>query len=87
VSSKPGAGHDSLEGLSAQDRRVLDHIDRIRSTGHVILTKDRVNEGKKRGDGYFTRTGYIAVYDVSDFELDGSGGYRMRFVKRYDRNK
>jgi hypothetical protein len=62
-----------LEGLSAQDRRVLDHIDRIRSTGRVILTKDRVNEGRKRGNGYFTRMSYMAVYDISDFESDRSG--------------
>ena len=62
-----------LEGLSAQDRRVLDHIDRIRFTGRVILTKDRVNEGRKRGDGYFTRMSYMAVYDISDFESDRSG--------------
>ena len=38
-------------------------------------------ESKQRAEGFFQRTGYVAVYDIADFVLDDRGT-RFRFVGR-----
>ena len=57
------------------------HIALIRSKGRVILTTDKIDESKQRAEGFFQRTGYVAVYDIADFVLDDRG-MRFRFVGR-----
>ena len=57
------------------------HVELIRSKGRVILTSDDINEGKGRGGGFFSRTGYIAVYGIDDFIIDDEG-MRLRFTDR-----
>lgn len=54
------------------------HVELIRSKGRVILTTHDVTESKGRGEGFFKRTGYVAVYPISDFVLDDDG-MRFRF--------
>jgi hypothetical protein len=48
-------------------------IELIRSKGRVILTTDDVNESKMLDPGFFKRTGYVAVYPISDFVIDDEG--------------
>jgi hypothetical protein len=55
------------------------HLPRgIKTPLSVILTTDDVNESKGRGEGFFKRTGYVAVYSVSDFVINDEG-MRFRF--------
>jgi hypothetical protein len=70
--------------LKAVQRRLDEHpekhFEQLRATGRVVLTTDTI---RTRGDGYFTRTGYVAVYDIADLKFEN--GYGFRFVKRYKR--
>lgn len=50
----------------------------FRSKGRVILTADDVDESKELDIGAFKRTGYVAVYPISDFVIDDAG-MRFRF--------
>jgi hypothetical protein len=76
--------HDTLEGVSMEDARLLKHLEQIRSSRRVIVTDDEVDE-TKFGDGRFRRTGYVAVFDIDDLEIEGHG-YRFRFVERYGKS-
>jgi hypothetical protein len=53
-------------------------IELIRSKGRVILTTDDVDESSELDPGSFKRTGYVAVYPISDFVIDDKG-MRFRF--------
>jgi hypothetical protein len=57
------------------------HVDLIRTKGRVILTTDNINESKNRGEGFFERTGYVAVYNIDDLVVDDEG-LRFRFADR-----
>ena len=57
------------------------HVELIRSKGRVILTTDKIDESKNRGEGFFERTGYIAVYNIDGLVLDDEG-MRFRFADR-----
>jgi hypothetical protein len=54
---------------------------RIYVAGRVILTTDKINTAKSRGEGFFERTGYVAVYAIDDFRVDDEG-MRFRFTDR-----
>jgi hypothetical protein len=62
--------------------KFLKHVEVIKSTGRVIMTSDKIDPSKERGAaGYFTRTGYIAVFTIDNFVLD-EDSMRFRFVRR-----
>ncbi len=61
-----------------QTAKFAKHVELIHSKGRVILTTDDVNESRGRGEGFFKRTGYVAVYPVSDFVIDDNS-MRFRF--------
>lgn len=48
-------------------------VELMRSKGRVILTTDDLDESKGRGEGCFKRTGYVAVYPISDLLIDDAG--------------
>jgi hypothetical protein len=37
----------------------------------------------ERGGAFFTRTGYVGVYDVADVQADVANGLRFQFTGRY----
>ncbi len=57
------------------------HVELMRSKGRVILTTDKIDESKNRGEGFFERTGYIAVYKIDNLIIDDKG-MRFRFADR-----
>jgi hypothetical protein len=61
-----------------QTAKFATHVEMIRSKGRVILTTDEINQSKRRGEGFFKRTGYIGVYPISDFVVDDEST-RFRF--------
>jgi hypothetical protein len=66
--------------------KFANHVELIRTTQRLILTTDDVDESKRRGEGYFRRTGYIGIYTIEDFVVDDSG-MRFRFLERIARPK
>jgi hypothetical protein len=64
-----------------QTQKFAKHVDLIRSVQRVVLTTDNINEAKNRGEGFFERTGYIAVYKIEEFVLDDQS-MRFRFKQR-----
>ena len=61
-----------------QTAKFAKQVELVRAKGRVILTTDDIDESKGRGEGFFKRTGYVAVYPISDFVTDGEG-MRFRF--------
>lgn len=59
-------------------RKFANQVELMRSKGRVILTTDDINESRNRGEGFFARTGYVAVYPISDLVID-EVGMRFRF--------
>ena len=78
--------HDPLdwEGgpkQALQDSKMKNWIAMARATNRVILTSDAINQN---GPGaFFTRTGYVGVYDVADVQADVASGLRFQFTGRY----
>jgi hypothetical protein len=64
-----------------QTPKFAKHVALIQSSQRVILTTDKINEVKKRGEGFFERTGYVAVFTIVDFALDDQG-MRFHFKER-----
>jgi len=64
-----------------QTPKFAKHVELIRSIGRVILTTDKINEAKNRGEGFFERTGYVAVFSIDGFVVDDAG-MRFRFTER-----
>jgi hypothetical protein len=56
-----------------QTKKFAKQVELMRSKGRVILTNDDIDESRGRGKGFFTRTGYVAVYPISDFVIDDAG--------------
>jgi hypothetical protein len=82
--------HDPLDWdggpeQALQDSRMKNWIAMARETSRVILTTDAVNEDHQRGGAFFTRTGYVGVYDVADVQADVANGLRFQFTGRYNR--
>jgi hypothetical protein len=80
--------HDPLnwEGGREQalkDSRMKNWIAMALETNRVILTTDAINENGERGGAFFTRTGYVGVYDVADLQADVATGLRFQFTGRY----
>jgi hypothetical protein len=67
--------------LRKPEKKFSRYIDLLRSTHRVILTSDSTNDQKFRGEGFFTRAGYIGVFEISDIVLDDDG-LRFNFVRR-----
>jgi hypothetical protein len=61
--------HDPYLALTEHFRstKFTKQIELIRSKGRVILTTDEVDESKEFDVGFLKRTGYVAVYPISDF--------------------
>jgi hypothetical protein len=57
----------------------LGFVDAIAASGKVILTKGQTGDGTTTVD----RTGYVAVFEVSDLTTD-DGHLRFRFAKRLE---
>ncbi len=64
-------------GAVLGDRKWDEYIAAIRKGGLVILTSDKREDDVQP----FQRTGYIAVFEVSDVEA-GQHGLSFRFTKR-----
>jgi hypothetical protein len=56
-----------------QSKKFAKQVELMRSKGRVILTTDDFDESKGRNEGCFKRTGYVAVYPISDFVIDDTG--------------
>jgi hypothetical protein len=75
-------------------------VEAAKKTKKVVLQKDAINDGPaeivgstigaqltKAPEGpYFTRVGYIGVYDVGDVTFD-LNGLRFNFLNRYEKVK
>jgi hypothetical protein len=58
--------------------KLTKQIELMRSKGRVILTTDDIVGSDELDPGYFKRTGYVAVYLISDLVIDDAG-MRFRF--------
>jgi hypothetical protein len=58
-------------------------VELARKLGRVILTSDYVNEDGKPGIPFFTRKGYIGVYDIADLTFEAATGLQFKFIQRY----
>jgi hypothetical protein len=63
------------------DPKFVELVTEISRLKRVILTRDNVFESPKKSGIGFERTGYIAVFDVSDVTAD-SDGLRFDLVNR-----
>jgi hypothetical protein len=72
---------DPLTPEVRQMRKFEKHVALIKEKGRIIMTTDKIDPTKSRGLGFFTRTGYIGVFAVEDFELDDNG-MRLLLTKR-----
>jgi hypothetical protein len=53
--------------------KLTKQIELMRSKGRVILTTDEIIGSDELDPGYFKRTGYVAVYAISDLVIDDDG--------------
>jgi len=73
---KNGEYHDpNFHSLDGQWSKL---IDALKSKGRAILTNDDTPD---KGNS-FTRTGYIAVYEIEDVRIED--GLRFRFVRKIE---
>lgn len=63
--------------------KFAEQVQMIKSERRVIVTTDSINENVPYGDGYYTRTGYVGVFDVADIKSNSNGRLAFRFTKRY----
>jgi len=69
---------------AAHHGKVAPWIAAAKADPRVILTEDAVNKDAISGDGFFTRTGYVGVFDIADLIIDRDG-LRFKFTKRYSK--
>ena len=66
-----------------RDKQFAEQVGMLQSKQRVVVTVDKVNEGKPYGDGYFTREDYLGVFDIADLRFDDNGRLAFRFTKDY----
>jgi len=67
------------------ERKIKEAVDAIIDGRHVILTSDDAELDINGDVTSFTRTGYIAAFEVDDVTYSDGDGLRLRLTKRlYD---